>query len=52
MALNMEGMGNNDEEEKVEEINYRGVKAMPFVIGNTRPCFKTGLTIDQLVKPV
>ncbi|KAI3726908.1 hypothetical protein L1987_66715 [Smallanthus sonchifolius] len=33
MALKVEGMGINGGE-KVEEINYRGIKAMPFVIGN------------------
>ncbi|XP_076943229.1 protein NRT1/ PTR FAMILY 2.10-like [Bidens hawaiensis] len=33
MALKIEGMVSNGEE-KVEELNYRGVKAIPFVIGN------------------
>ncbi|XP_076927180.1 protein NRT1/ PTR FAMILY 2.11-like [Bidens hawaiensis] len=33
MALKVEGKGITGEE-KVEEQNYRGVKAMPFVIGN------------------
>ncbi|KAI7746212.1 hypothetical protein M8C21_026152 [Ambrosia artemisiifolia] len=37
MASKVESMGNINGEEKVEELkepNYRGVKAMPFVIGN------------------
>ncbi|KAJ0643636.1 putative proton-dependent oligopeptide transporter family, MFS transporter superfamily [Helianthus annuus] len=36
MALKVEGMGINGDEkvEEVKELNYRGVKAMPYVIGN------------------
>ncbi|KAJ0680477.1 putative proton-dependent oligopeptide transporter family, MFS transporter superfamily [Helianthus annuus] len=36
MDLKVEGMGINGDEkvEEVKELNYRGVKAMPYVIGN------------------
>ncbi|MFS7893662.1 hypothetical protein Hanom_Chr00s001030g01672291 [Helianthus anomalus] len=54
MALKMQGMEINGDVkvEEFKEPNYRGVKAMPFVIGNTHLCLKTVLRTDRLVQLV